>query len=130
MILEPLRALRRHAVDRSIPFLHRVIGVRDDTEVELLRARSELANAQNRIEALVADAEDERHALALRSAFENGRAEGRAELERWILRMSALEGRIRHAVDTLQGSLTVPEIDELRRVRGLGPLSPVKKQGD
>jgi hypothetical protein len=47
----------------------------------------------------------------------------RRDHDRWVLRLRELEGRIRHAGETLTGAFSVPEIDEIRRARGLEPLS-------
>jgi len=43
----------------------------------------------------------------------------KAESRRWSTRMQMLEDRIYHAMETLGGELMVPEINEIRKVRGL-----------
>lgn len=85
----------------------------------LLKAGQKLLRASLSV---AADQVDEANAIA--SAAANDSAFWRAEAQRWSDRMRELENRAQHAVETLQGKVEAPEIEELRAMRKLEPLAP------
>jgi len=56
--------------------------------------------------------------------LEQQKVEVGKERDRWAKRMKLLEARIRHAAETLDGGFSPPEINEIRKTRGL----PIIKQ--
>ena len=88
----------------------------EDITEERDRARKGVELAHERIERLLKTGEDLREQ---RAAYEKQID----TLNESIRKKNETCARVRHAVETLQGRLALPEIEELRRVRGLEPLS-------
>ncbi len=121
----------------------RLVRVMPPERLHKIRALVQLANLDNEIERELAlsldtlvgeigrlenQSEARRQTLAdvnaQVEALKRERDYHKAEAQQYADRNRELENRAHHAGETLRGHIAPPDIDELRRIRGLEPLAP------